>query len=325
MKLLITGSTGFLGGRLASFLSKEPNIEMLLGSRATLCQENTPLRTTLVKTEWHDPLALNAICENVDTIVHLAGMNAGQCVNASSDELATDVKATENLLRAAVHNNVKRIIYLSTAHVYSSTLLGSVSEETPTTNTHPYAINHLAKEKLVLQAHQSGRIEGVVIRLSNAFGVPESQKANCWMLLVNDLCKQVATSNKLILKSTGQQRRDFVAITDFCLAIKHLINLPSNKLGDGLYNLGGHWAPTILEITQYIGQRYHCLTGIRPEITHEPLINDLNSPEFHFSIQKLLDTGYNPAPKSKVEREIGNLLSFCLNTQNSSTDNRLKI
>jgi len=311
MKLLITGSTGFLGGRLADFLVKVPNIEMLLGSRSSLCQEESLIRTTLVKTEWHDQLSLNSICENVDTIIHLAGMNAGQCANANSDELALDVKATEKLLRAAVNNNVKRIIYLSTAHVYSSTLLGSVSEESPTTNTHPYAINHLAKEKLVLEAQQSGRIEGVVIRLSNAFGVPKSAEANCWMLLVNDLCKQVVTNSKLVLKSTGQQRRDFVSITDFCLAIKHFIDLPSNKLGDGLYNLGGQWSPTVLEVTKYIGQRYHFITDIRAEITHDPIKDVVRSPQFHFSIQKLLDTGYNPAPNLKVEREIEALLLFC--------------
>ncbi len=311
LKLLITGSTGFLGGRLAQYFSKNCSYQILLGSRNPSVNNNKLLNAICVKTNWQSQLELNSICENVETIIHLAGMNAGQCSIASSDELSMDVTATKNLLNAAIHNKVKRIIYLSTAHVYSATLAGEISELTPTTNKHPYAVNHLAKENLVMQAHQHGNIEGIVIRLSNAFGVPQSLKANCWMLLVNDLCRQAVTSKKLVLKSTGQQRRDFVTIIDLCLAIKHLIDLPLRKVGDGLFNLGGQWAPTVLEMTQYIADRYQVLFGSHPEIHYEQTIENISPFNFCFNIKKLLDTGYNPAPKFKVAQEIDSLLSFC--------------
>jgi UDP-glucose 4-epimerase len=316
LKLLITGSTGFLGGRLTQFLVKFPDYKILLGSREPDLVVSVFPNAKLVKMDWQNVSELTAVCDGVEVIVHLAGMNAGECADASLGQLEADVLATKNLLKAAIKNKVKRFIYLSTAHVYSSKLSGDISEVTPTMNKHPYALNHIVKERLVLQAYQNGDIEAVVIRLSNAFGVPESAKANCWMLLVNDLCRQVATTNKLVLKSTGQQRRDFVTITDFCLAIEHLINLSSNKLGDGIFNLGGQWAPTVLEITDYVAKRYHFLSGEIPTIQHEPHMNNISSPSFCFSIQKLLDTHYNPGPKFKVEQEIDSLVSLCIKIKN---------
>ncbi len=319
MKLLITGATGFLGGRLAKFLLTDPKYQLLLGSRDPNFLVNRYHDAELVETQWYSETELGIICSGVDTIVHLAGMNAGQCANASKDELALDVKATDNLLQAAVKNNVKRFIYMSSAHVYSAVLSGTISELTPTTNMHPYALNHIAKEALVAQTNLRGEIDGIVVRLSNAFGAPENIKANCWMLLVNDLCRQAVNSSKLVLKSTGQQRRDFVSIIDFCLAIKHLIDLPHQELYDGLFNLGGQWTPTVLELTKYIAERYHLLSGINPAVYHEPTTKNTSNTGFYFSIQKLLDTGYRPAPKIKIEREIDSLLSFCLNIQSPCT------
>lgn len=314
MKLLITGATGFLGGRLANFLLTDPQYQLLLGSRELSYLVNRYQYAELVKTQWYSETELDNICSGVETIIHLAGMNAGQCANASKDGLALDVKATQNLLQAAVKNKVKRFVYLSSAHVYSATLSGSISELTPTTNTHPYALNHRAKETLVMQAHCSGLIEGVVIRLSNAFGVPAQKEANCWMLLVNDLCRQAANSSRLELKSTGQQRRDFVTVTDFCTALQHIIHLPSGALGNGLFNIGGQWAPTVLEMTNYIANRYYKMTGVQPPISHKPY-NIEESSELNFMIQKLLNTGYAAGLENSIIIEIDNLIKFCISNK----------
>jgi UDP-glucose 4-epimerase len=62
--------------------------------------------------------------------------------------------------------------------------------------------------------HERGDIEGIVIRVSNSFGAPAHQHANCWMLLVNDLCRQAVSTGQMTLRSSGIRRRDFVTLTD---------------------------------------------------------------------------------------------------------------
>ena len=98
--------------------------------------------------------------------------------------------ATKRLVEAASRAGVKKFIYLSTAHVYASPLVGTITEQTLPNNSHPYASSHLAGESAVLNADERGVIQGVVMRLSNAYGAPMHKGVNCWMLVVNDLCRQ---------------------------------------------------------------------------------------------------------------------------------------
>ncbi len=125
---------------------------------------------------WDDPAQLESICHEVDAVIHIAGMNAGDCVRANVMELSADVKATENLLKAAIQSKVKRFIYLSSAHVYGTVDSNIITELSPILNEHHYAVNHRIKEKLILDALRNQYFDGVILRLSNAFGVPADHK-----------------------------------------------------------------------------------------------------------------------------------------------------
>lgn len=310
MKVLITGGTGYLGGRLAQFFKNETNYQLSLGTRRLPEDIASSEQIKFVETCWASQTQLSQICEGIDAVIHLAGMNAGECAKATQNQLEEDVKQTKRLLSAAIDKGVNRFIYLSTAHVYSSKLEGNIDENTPTLNPHPYATNHIAKENLVRKAHENGDIEGVVIRLSNAFGAPVDKKVNCWMLLVNDLCLQAVKTNRMVLKSSGKQRRDFITITDFCLGVQHLLCISGGSLGDGIFNLGGRFSSTVLEFTQYIASRFYELSGNKPEISHVNG-NAIKSMELNYEIRKLLDSGYSISSSNIVENEIDRLILFC--------------
>ena len=267
----------------------------------------------MAQTEWGAPAGLVRICTGVDAVAHLAGMNAQDCAADPVAALELNAVATARLLEAAVRQGVKRFIYLSTAHVYSSPLIGMITEETCPVSLHPYATSHRAGEDLVRAAHQRREINGIVIRLSNAYGAPAHKDANCWMLLVNDLCRQGVTAQRMVLHSSGIQRRDFITLTDACGAIRHLLELPADKLGDGLFNVGGGWAPTILEMTQRVAERIYSITGNRPEILRKEDKN-ADSPEvLNYGIKKLTGTGFALGGSSNVKREIDALIKFCIN------------
>lgn len=309
MKLLITGGLGYLGGRLAEYLASQTGYEIYLGSRQQIAPPSWLPQATMVKTEWDVPMRLEQICTDVDAIVHLAGMNAQDCAAHPLVALESNAVITARLLQSAVRQKIKRFVYLSTAHVYGSPLKGMITEETCSLSLHPYATSHRAGEDVVRISHQQGDIEGIVIRLSNAYGAPTHKEVNCWMLLVNDLCRQVVMTGHMKLHSSGLQRRDFITLTDTSAAIQHLLELPTAKLADGLFNVGGAWSPTILEMTKRVAERVYVATGNRPEILRKDEQKVECSELFNYGIEKLVNTGFHPS--RNIEQEIDRLIQFC--------------
>lgn len=311
-KILITGGFGYIGGRLSQFLATQPEDETLLGTRQLFTPPSWLPQAKVVQIHWSSPDSLEKICGGVDTIVHLAGMNAQDCAASPVHALEFNAVATGRLLQAAIQQGVKRFLYISTAHVYGSPLKGVLTEETCPTNLHPYATSHRAGEDIVRHANHCRQIEGVVVRLSNAYGAPTHKEANCWMLLVNDLCRQAVTNQRMILQSTGLQRRDFIPLTDVCRAIKYLIELSTDRLDNGLFNLGGCWSPTILEMAQLVADRIHGMTGLKPEILRKIDSNIQPSELLDYQIKKLIGTGFSLNDKHTVNQEIDGLVNFCL-------------
>lgn len=301
MRVLITGGLGYVGGRLAQLLASQQGYELVLGSRKHASQPSWLPSATMVRTEWASPSALERICNGIDAIVHAAGMNAAGCAADPVAAIKFNAVATARLLKAAIRQGVKRFIYLSTAHVYGSPLIGAITEDTCPVALHPYATSHRAGEDAVRAAHQSADIEGIVVRLSNAYGAPANKEANCWMLLVNDLCRQTATTRRLVLRTAGLQRRDFITLTDVGRAIAHLATLPREAVGNGLFNVGGSWAPTVREMAELVASRSEVLLGFRPPISQpKPALGEISQPLI-FRIDKLLGTGFGLTSRHEAE------------------------
>jgi len=306
-RVLITGAFGFVGGRLARHLAADATNTVVLGSRSPRKAPSWLPGATVVRTAFDDTEALRAACSGVDAIVHLAGANAKAC--ADDPALAYEVNAvsTAKLVAAARASGVRRFIYLSTAHVYGSPLGGTISEATCTRGLHPYAASHKAGEDIVLHAGAGGKIDGLAVRLSNSFGPPMDAAADCWTLLVNDLCRQAVTTRRLVLNTSGLQRRDFITLTDTCRAIAHLLRLP--RFGDGLFNLGGQWAPTVREMANRIASRCRVALGYEVPLVHPDAASGETSGDLDFRVDKLLATDFRL--ESRIDVELDDSLAFC--------------
>jgi len=309
MKLLISGGRGYLGGRLAQFIASSTSHEIILGTRRHTFSPCWLPQAKVVQTQWEENEALERICSGIDVVIHLAGMNAQDCALNSTQALEFNGVVTSRLLNAAIKQDVKRFIYLSTAHVYGSPLVGVISEANCPLSLHPYATSHRAGEDVIRSAHQRKEIEGIVIRLSNSFGAPVHRDVNCWMLLVNDLCRQAVTTKKLVLKSSGMQTRDFITMTDVCRAITHLSELENYKLGDGLYNVGGAATLTILEMTKCVADRVSEVMGFRPEIVCEGHGRAEKAEPLDYRVDKITGTGFGLY--GNFDDEIDRLITFC--------------
>lgn len=315
MKILVTGGFGYLGGRLVRHLTADCTHEIFVGTRG---QEQLSSNTKIVRTIWNSSIELRKICSDLDTVIHVAGMNAHDCAQDSALALEINGLNTARLLQAAVLEKVKRFIYISTAHVYANPLIGKMTEETCAKNLHPYASSHRAGEDVVRAAHHRGDIEGIVIRLANTYGAPSHYQVNCWTLLVNDICRQAVMNQKIKLNSSGSQQINLISMADACRAIAYMLELPSNHLRDGLFNIGGARSWTVIEMATFVSERAERILGKKVEIFAPIYAKNENSEELNYDVSKFLKTGFEPSKEIAAETEVNNLIQFCLEHFNRS-------
>jgi UDP-glucose 4-epimerase len=308
-EILITGGLGYVGGRVAQHLASVPDIKLRLTSRTPPAAPPAWLTNGRVVAWDSASPAVGPLLEGVDTVVHFAALNEIDSARDPVQALHVNGTETVRLLLAAQQAGVRRFIYFSTAHVYGAPLVGNIDERTLPRPIHPYAISHKVAEDFVLAQHDQGKIEGVVFRLSNGFGAPTNPDVNRWTLIANDLCRQAVTGRKLVLKSSGLQRRDFVTLDDVARCVAHFIDLPTPQLQDGLFNLGGECVLSMYEMAEAIARRCEAVLGFRPPIERPSPAPGEAAPELRYQISKLKAAGFTL--EGRVDDEIDATLLLC--------------
>lgn len=315
MRVLVTGGLGYLGGRISQYLATKEDCKILIGTARNQNLPDWSSSYELANINWSNKVSLENICSGVDIIIHTSGMNAEESSRDPLAALQVNTINTSNLLNAAVLKGVKKIIYFSTAHVYASPLSGDISEDYKVENLHPYATSHKAAEDVILYANYIKNIEGIVLRLSNSIGAPADPNVNCWMLLVNDLCKQIVQNGKMIIRSNGLQERNFITISDVCLCISKLIYYKTPENITPLYNLGGKTSMSILDMAKKIQSQSLLTLGIDPLIELITTSTTINCKPLNYYSDKLKVLGFIPTDDYNLE--IDALLQFCSSHFNS--------
>lgn len=310
MRILVTGGFGYVGGRLGRHLMTLGH-QVILGSRVAGAPPDWLPGARTAVTRWDDADALAEICRDVELVVHAAGMNAADSAADPAAALAFNAVATSRLVEAGKKVGVRQFVYLSTAHVYARPLLGEIAEDTCPRNLHPYASSHLAGENALLFASESGALDGVVVRLSNAIGAPVAVGVNCWMLLFCDLCREAITSRSLTLRTNSNQQRDFVTLTDVCRAIEHLTGPSPAVRTHRIYNVGAGRSMSLLALAEMIQERCRATLGFSPQLRQlqAPTSPIADAERLLFRMDRLKSEGYQSTGNFAGETDA--MLSFC--------------
>ncbi len=309
--VLITGASGYLGGRLADILRNQ--FDLTLAVRDPQSLSNIPAYQGLKSTniDMADAQNFSSALEGIHTIIHLAAMNHQDCEADPEKADKINVQGTKALVDAAIKAKVSQFIYLSTIHVYGAPLKGNLTEECITRPTSVYARTHLEAESEILNAHHDGKIRGIILRLANSLGPPVHPGIKAWNLVSNDLCRQAVVDKKMALKSSGLQERNFVSISFLAQTIEKLLQT-SNASDGPIFNVGSSENISIWNLAQWIQERCNHVMGYKPELSRPPISSQdsHNEISFIFDISKLARIAGTDS-KQHLQTEIDATLRFC--------------
>jgi UDP-glucose 4-epimerase len=261
MRALVTGAGGYIGSGLVETLEDDGwEVRALVRHRAPHLQ----VEQLVAPLDGHSDLVGDAF-HDIDTVIHLAGENEVLAARDPSAGLSSTVVATEHVVEQAAAAGVKRLVYLSTVHVYGEQMSdgATLSEDLRPEPRAAYAISRLASEHVAA----SLAADVVVLRLTNSIGAPAVPEIDRWTLVSNDLCRQGATSGRLELRSSGVQWRDFVALRDVRSAIAAASRWQEAVLPPGTYNLASGRPLTVRGLAELVQDSFERETGTRPELT----------------------------------------------------------
>ena len=307
-KIVITGASGLLGGRLVKYFAALDYKVYAISSKSNI--ESKQNNVFYITHDLMNPSGLKSLLHDADFIIHASGVNAQQSVSDPLFAFDFNINTTINICKSIKHLSNTRILYISTAHVYGSPLTGNISESKCVNNNHPYALSHFAAESIITTLNYD-TTRGIIIRLSNSFGFPVNKDTNCWMLFVNDIAQQLILENQLKITSNINQVRDFVPIKYVLNAIEHLLLLENDHLDNGMFNVGSGTTTSLINMANRVAERYTELSnGLIPKI-----ITSSDNPQvdnnFKFSVDKLLSTGFQNLSDDIIDKEIDDLLLAC--------------
>jgi UDP-glucose 4-epimerase len=313
--ILLTGGLGYLGGRIADHLrAVRPATEIVL---ADVTPPDEPPAWTasfaLREMDVTQPRSVRDCLAAVRpwAVVHLAAVN--EIESQANPALAEEVNTTgaRHVLEAARESGVRRVIYFSTFHVYGPAAPREITERTPTHPTHPYATTHRAAEDIV-RRFNGGGMETMTFRLSNGYGWPMTTDVRRWTLVGNNFARQAVETGKIILRSSGRQHRDFVALGDVARAVDHFLRLP--RWTRDVVHLGGACSMSVLDFARRVARVYAETFGLPV-----PQVIAPDSPEpqgdegpIRYDIGRLLESGFSLA--ADMDAEIRKTLELCRNT-----------
>ena len=232
MRVLITGSTGFIGANLALTLANN-GIEVNALYRSehkakSLHHENI----NLCKGDILDSESLNNAVRGCDQVYHIAAFTDVWTKNPD-DIYKLNVTGTLNVLNAALENNVKNIVFTSTAGVLGPSTNGIVNEDI--LRDTDYFLEYertkaIAEEKVKLYLEKGLNIR--IVNPTRVYGPGLLSKSNSVTIMIDSFNK----GKWKIIPGNGKSIGNYVFIND--VVNGHIQAMERGKPGER-YILGG--------------------------------------------------------------------------------------
>jgi UDP-glucose 4-epimerase len=231
---LVTGGAGFIGTNLVrALLAQGVAVRVLdnwaTGRRANLADIRGEIE--LIEGDVRDSECVRRAVAGVDAIFHQAALPS--VPRSIVDPIATNevnVAGTLNVLVAARHAGVDRVVFASSSSVYGNSAVLPKAEHMPAAPLSPYAVSKLAAERYCIAWTEVYRLPVIALRYFNVFGPyqdPDSQYA----AVIPRFIARMRRGERPRIYGDGLQTRDFTYVENVVRANLLAARAPSNVSG----------------------------------------------------------------------------------------------
>ncbi|MFZ1721460.1 MAG: SDR family oxidoreductase [Microgenomates group bacterium] len=236
MKILITGSNGYIGSVLSQqLLAAQYDV---VGVDTGFYREGALYNPQFLypKTITKDIRLITVEdLEGVDVVVHLAELS-NDPLGENNPEVTFEINhlGSVALAKTAKKAGVKRFVYTSSCSVY-----GEATEPIVDENSKPNPQTAYAKCKILVEHDVAELADAnfcpVFLRNATVYGASPNIRFD---LVVNNLSGLAWTLKKIVMTSDGTPWRPLVHIQDVCQAIRCVIEAPTESVIGETFNVG---------------------------------------------------------------------------------------
>jgi len=278
-KILVTGGVGYIGSHTVRALEKE-GYEILIFDNLSSGHKDAIKGFNLLLGDLSSYEDINKAIKKFkpDAVVHFAGsIEAGESMTDPARFYQNNVINSLNLVNAMVENNVKKIVFSSSAAIYGEPKKTPIRENDTKKPTNVYGLTKLIFEEILHSYNYAYGLKSISLRYFNAAGADPSgdigaDHKNKTHLITLALLTALGQRDSIKIFGTDYNTKDGTCIRDYIhvndLADAHILALKALEDGDNTtaYNLGngiGHSVREVLETAKKI-------TGIDFKVVDEP-------------------------------------------------------
>lgn len=240
MKLLITGSEGFIGSALKCML-EQINIEIISYD----IRENP-------KDNIRDLDRLEAKMENIDGVIHLAAVSRVKIAQENPLKcIQTNIGGTSNVLEVARKGskNYPWVVFGSSREVYGESPFLPVTEDSPRKSINIYGISKVTGEDICKIYSTHYGVKTRVLRFSNVYTGIRDQLDR----VIPKFIIQALNDEDLIINGSGNEQFDFTYIEDTVQGIYACIQeISKSDIPFDVYNISSGIPISLKELARLI-------------------------------------------------------------------------
>ena len=252
-KVIVTGGAGFIGSHLSDELvrrgyqvtiidnlstGKLSNIESVPGSK----------KVEFVRGSITNLPLLRKLFSGADYIFHQAAIpSVPNSIKNPKASHNTNITGTLNVLLAARDNNVKKVVYASSAAVYGDSPTLPKTEDMIPNPLSPYAITKLAGEYYGKVFQEIYGVKTVSLRYFNVYG-PRQDPNSPYAAVIPLFITEALAGKSPVIFGNGEQSRDFAFVKDVARANI----LAAESQATGIFNIGSSTRVTVNHLVQLI-------------------------------------------------------------------------
>jgi UDP-glucose 4-epimerase len=258
MKILVTGGAGFIGSNLVDKL-------LQLGHEVTVVDNES--------SDAHEKFHWNSKCDNhkidicdydsllplfekIDYVFHIAAEARIQpAILDPAKAVKTNVLGTCNVLQAARHHKVKRVMYSSTSSAYGLKNQPPLHEDMPKDCLNPYSVSKTAGEELCSMYTSLFGVETVIFRYFNVYGERQPTRGQ-YAPVIGLFLKQKREGLNMTVVGDGLQRRDYTHVSDVVNANILAAFSTNNEILGQVFNVGTGVNYSVLDLVNLIGGNF---------------------------------------------------------------------